>query len=264
MTIRDAAVKAGTMEKFTDPVTSDSELEEGEIANDEIEIISEIIRHPPRKISRRSSRGSVPVKNLTISIRKLDGSAETRQIRESISGSSSGGVSGGKIDSKRVSDLKPVRRTSTSEKSSVSVKRKSPPRTLKRLGASRSTAKPEISRSSRNRLSSSSSRSNRERGPSTKKEDKHAGNSLILTSAASKDTKWKQSFELVTPGSVESMDIDSASESDEEIKLRLEALNSVVVNVKPKEVSKPDVTPSISNSTPEPPMTNGVQVYFYF
>ncbi len=66
------AVKAGTMEKLTDPVTSDSELEEGEIANDEIEIISEIIRHPSNKIPHQSStRETIISKNLGL-LRKLD------------------------------------------------------------------------------------------------------------------------------------------------------------------------------------------------
>lgn len=257
------AVKAGTMEKLMDPVTSDSELEEGEIANDEIEIISEIIRHPPNKIPHQSStRETIPGKKLG-SIRKLDCSADTQLIRGKLPGLSGGG-NGGKMDSKRVSDLKPAQRAG-SVKSSVSLKRKSPPRSVKRLGSSRSTSKSgnnSSSRSSRNRISSSSSRSNRERGSSTqaKKEDKPTGNSLTLTSAASRESKWKHSFELVTPGSVESVAADSASESDEEIKLRLEALNSVVVNAKPKEVTNSNGASSLCNSTPEPLITNGVQV----
>jgi hypothetical protein len=61
---------------------------------------------------------------------------------------------------------------------------------------------------------------------------------------------------------VESIDDDSGSEGDEELKLRIEALNSVVVNAKPKDVSN-DVVSSKSDSTPEPIISNGVQVYLY-
>ena len=84
---------------------------------------------------------------------------------------------------------------------------------------------------------------------------------MHCTEVQHKETKWKQSFEeLLVTGSVESIDDDSGSEGDEELKLRIEALNSVVVNAKPKDVSN-DVVFSQSNSTPEPITSNQVQVY---
>lgn len=261
MTILAATVKAGTMEKFTDPVTSDSELEEGEIANDDIEIISEIIRHPPNKKMQPRLKESIHGKNSLVArkgeIPKVVDSRLQKQ-KLSVSTSSSGGR-GGKIETKRTSDQKPAPRNAVGEKSSVPVKRKSPARNLKRLGQHRSSPKAEISRSSRFRANS---RSNRERGSSmqSKKEDK-SYNSLAVASGASKDAKWKQSFELVTPGSVESMDTDSDPETDEEIKLRLEALHSVV-NAKPKDVPISDVISSQTCSTPDSLIPNGMQVVY--
>ena len=258
MTILAPVEKAGTMEKLTDPVTSDSELEEGEIANDEIEIISEFIRQPPIKLQKSSPKKSIPGSN-SISSRKLDIFADARLHRLKHSGSSSSG--GGSVDSKHISELKPVHKTSR-EKPSISSKRKSPARTPKRLGQSRSTSKTDTSRSSRSRVSSSRSNRGRQSSNQAKKEEKLI-NSVTFESEESKETKWKQSFEelLVTPGSVESIDDDSGSEGDEELKLRMEALNSVV-NAKPKDVSNDVVSPK-SNSTPEPVISNGVQVYLY-
>ncbi|XP_046444069.1 nucleolar protein dao-5-like isoform X3 [Daphnia pulex] len=255
MTILAPVEKAGTMEKLTDPVTSDSELEEGEIANDEIEIISEFIRHPPMKSQKSSPRKSIPGSN-SISSRKLDSFAH--RLKHSVSNSSGGG----NVELKHVSELKPVPKTSR-EKPSISSKRKSPARTPKRLGQSRSrstsTSKPDTSRSSRTRLNSTRSSRGRQSSNQAKKEEKLI-NSVTYESEESKEKKWKQSFEelLVTPGSVESIDDDSGSEGDEELKLRIEALNSVVVNAKPKDVSN-DVVSSKSDSTPEPIISNGVQ-----
>ncbi|KAK4036974.1 hypothetical protein OUZ56_029019 [Daphnia magna] len=255
MTILAAIVKAGMMEKLTDPVTSDSELEEGEIANDDIEIISEFIRHPPIKSQMLNSRKSVLETNV-VSSRKPDSFTENRlhSTKHPGSGINSGGNSG-KMELKHVGGLKPAQRSSRG-KSSVSSKRKSPPRMLKRLGQSRSRM--DSNSSSRNRFSGS--RSNREKVPSNqaRKEEK-PGNSVTIGSEESKDKRWKQSFELITPGSVESMEEDSGSDVDEEIKLRIEALNSVVVNAKPKEISNSDVTLPQTNSMPEPLISSGIQ-----
>ncbi|XP_057376813.1 nucleolar and coiled-body phosphoprotein 1-like isoform X2 [Daphnia carinata] len=255
MTILAAIVKAGTMEKLMDPVTSDSELEEGEIANDEIEIISEIIHRPPIKPQMLNSGKSVLETNL-VSSRKPDSFTETRlhSSKHAGSGTNSGG-NNGKIELKPIGGLKPTQRSSR-EKSSVPSKRKSPPNTLKRLGQSRSRL--DSNSSSRNRFSGS--RSNRERVPSNqvRKEEK-PGNSVTIGSEDSKDKRWKQSFELITPGSVESMEEDSGSDDDEEIKLRIEALNSVVANAKPKENLNSDVTIPQINSMSELVISSGIQ-----
>lgn len=254
MTILAANAKAGTMEKLTDPVTSDSELEEGEIANDDIEIISEFIRHPTIKSQKlhfgKPGNGVMP-------LRKPDSFAENRlhSSKHPGSGSNSGGNSG-KIELKHTSGLKADQRSSR-EKSSVSSKRKSPPRMLKRLGQSR----PRMDSNSSSRSRVSGSRSNRERESSNqaRKEEKPC-NSVTIGTGESKDKRWKQSFEIVTPGSVESME-ESGSDVEEEIKLRLEALNSVVVNAKPKDIPNSDVISSLSNSIPEPVISSGIQVF---
>ena len=71
-----------------------------------------------------------------------------------------------------------------------------------------------------------------------------------------KDFKWRKSFELVTQqansASHQEVESDSSSsEIDEEMELRLAALNSVVVNAKPKTIpvqinSTKDDSPSVS------------------
>ena len=248
MTILVTPVKVGMMEKLTDPVTSDSELEEGEIANDEIEIISEIIRRPPKKIQQLNTRDNKVAGKPPLN--RKSGSVIDKKLQRPKSQGYSGTVS--KTDVRHSNEGKPIQKV-MSQKSPGLLKKRSPARSVKRLGQpSRSSSKTES-------IYSSSNRSNRDRNLASvkKKEDKVCRSKP--TSEISEDTKWKNTFESITPGSVESMDLDSDGESDEEIRLRLEALNSVV-NAKTKDVSNSDGLSSIGKTTPEPTTVNGIQV----
>lgn len=265
MTISATSIKTGTMEKLTDPVTSDSELEEGEIASDEIEIISEFIRHPPNKRTKLNSRDGIVHHGQSCDSTRKSASLKALESvnKKSLGSSNSGEGKGRKTEVKRNSDTKTVAKRAVNGKANFDgVKKKSTAEGVNRLGNYRSSSKSGSSRSSRLR---SKDRSLRERDlPSQLKSDDKPPNSKPSSPGASRDFKWKKSFELVTPGSVESIDADSGSDIDEEIQLRLEALNSVVMNAKPKDVQLLDVVSSQSCSTPESLNQNEVQVHEIF
>ena len=239
------------MDKLTDPLTSDSELEEGEIASDEIEIISEIIRQPPTKHSIQSNTTSHSVstsrKSLSSSsFPKLDNSTHAI-VRPS------GRKPAEKSDSKRTGTS-----SSSSFRSGASRKSEKSPGPVRSSSSSRKRVEPYKTKSENNssRSRSSSRQNDRAKPTNTNRQpsNRQRENEKLFKTSTSKDSKWKQSFELVTPGSVESVAAHSSgSETDEEeeIKLRLEALYSVGVNAKPKEVSNNIDSPASPLPVPE-------------
>lgn len=253
------------MDKLTDPLTSDSELEEGEIASDEIEIISEIIRQPPTKHSIQSnatghSVSSSRKSSSSSSFPKLDNSTHA-VVRPS------GRKPAEKSDSKRTGTS-----SSSSFRSGASRKSEKSPGPVRSSSSSRKRVEPYKTKSENNSSSRSrsSSRQNDRAKPTNTRQPsnrqpsgqlKRENEKLFKTS--SKDSKWKQSFELVTPGSVESVAAHSSgSETDEEeeIKLRLEALYSVGVNAKPKEVSNNINSPVSPLPVPETDSNNAEEM----
>ena len=244
---------------------SDSELEEGEIANDEIEIIEEVIRRPPsaslisvKSLTQNSSRPPPPnFKRSPPPNKKSDALVEPILKRPRIvleketanaGATSTTGRVGHKGEGKFASrSSNPKRRSSSS-----AIRRKSPPRNQLRkvqLGSYKSHS------SDNSHLSKDSSKS----GGS----QKILPNEQTLISKPIKperpepaqDAKWIPAFESTSRCSVESMDIDPSSEDEDEVLgLRLAALHSVVSNgSKSKEVKEPSVDAVDAKSPKSPP-----------
>ena len=205
--------------KFTEPVTSESELEEGEI-NDDIEIISEIRRAPRSNSVPRPPRKAIPlntstkpqVVRLKAPPRNPPSSKNDRKSSNSSNGNGRSNRSSGACDRVRMksSPFKGGSARSGANSSRSAGTGKRPASHLSGEGKSREKA-----------VGS---------GGSSAQRDALALHLRGESSYIDEVMKWKSSFELVS-NSVESMSI-SSEEDDEEMELRLAALNSVVLNAK--------------------------------
>lgn len=253
MTIFVTQNKVGSMEKLTEPVTSDSELEEGEIASDDIEIISEIIRtaSPLKATVKRRGPDKLPAR-LNNPIKRVKTDKPDRNSRNSVNS---------RNDSQKAHKAKPNGHP-----------QRSPSRNWQKFGVSKPNVRQQIdekiSPKPKNSKKPTPKKVNPYNSSGHKKVDTKLPHSrqTSLSKEASPpkfetslppvsneetqvDFKWRNSFELVSHCSVESMSIDSSSEADEEMELRLAALNSLNKEVTEvieftKSVHKPqNVTP---------------------
>lgn len=279
MTIQAAKLAGKMATKTTEPLTvatsesCDSELEEGEIANDEIEIIEEVIRHPvPPPISnvkppmqQHVIRPSTTVKRSPPPSRKFDSSLDTLSLKRSrVDGAGNISVTLFNVNVTRKHDAETK---STTKRRSTAAGR-SPTRNQSRKVLPPNPIKPFNNGMQQLKDSSSNGHAERAKRPPTTREPAlrpSKSESSIQSSVVNhgkpepaKD-KWVSTFESTTCCSVESMDIDSSSEDDEELGLRLAALHSVVSNSnKPKEPKEPhsDSGPSSKSPPPQPVTEN--------
>ena len=231
MTILSAQIKTGAMEKLTEPVTSDSELEEGEIASDEIEIISEIIHtaSPLRPVVKCRGPDKAPAR-LDNPAKRVKTVKADRNFRNNVKcRNDSQKVNKTRTTShphrspsrnwQRFNGSKPSVRQQTDEKISPKPKTSKKPTPKKINSYNTASCKKLETKPPRGRQTSLSKEA------SPPKFDKSPPS--ISNESAQADLKWRNSFELVSHCSVESMSIDSSSEADEEMELRLAALNSL-------------------------------------
>lgn len=232
MTILATQIKVGAMEKLTEPVTSDSELEEGEIACDEIEIISEIIRtaSPLKPAAKRRCLDKAPAR-VDIPAKRAKPVKADRNSRNN---------SKCRNDSQKTHKTRPTNHP-----------QRSPSRNWQRFNVSKPSVRQQIDgkispKSKSSKKPTPTKKVNSYNAPSCKKmetrspRDRQTSLSREVTppkfdksppsvsnEEIQSEYKWRNSFELVSHCSVESMSIDSSSEADEEMELRLAALNSL-------------------------------------
>lgn len=259
-------------------VSAESELEEGEI-NDDVEFIQEVIRqpHPPQLLavsvsgkpilakSLSNPRSSLSIQHSSHPPRKADPIVDLNGKRPRLhsspvrrSGNNGGTLKDGQRHTNSVAKI---------SKAGGSQNRRSPPQRARspsknqsgkiyseltnRVGSNGRNPQPKSSssvqasrdrRPSSNQLSSSSSKN--------VKDDASGDLTKRAKSESVKEAKWVPAFEpTASCCSVESMDIDTPSDDDEELGLRLAALHSVVSNNKKKEVVDPQTNTDQSASS---------------
>jgi len=239
-----------TMEKLTEPVSEDgseSELEEGEIANDDIEIIDIVIRHKTRDFGPVSPKRYPPYSRKSNGRFSADESKSKRQkLNPLISSKSVNQV-------KSSSKVSVVKKVSPISRSKV-IHSKSEDNSSRRT----STHQTGLKNGSSSKHSKSSTSGTNTRRVSVSRESKYLETVEDVTlNDPVKDFKWRKSFELVThqanSASHQEVESDSSSsEIDEEMELRLAALNSVVVNAKPKTKLEVEINSTKDDSPSEP------------
>ena len=243
---------------MTEPVTSESELEEGEIINDDVEIITEIIRSAPvRRPKPLPCSPKTVDRSTATNLKKLPSPATPYPLgnyEKSNRSNRTNQHAGSETCQSRPKSSRPAHTSNSTSTSkawpkSSNTKTAAPDRAKPKQ--SKPVSRPAANNSNRKPESRSQTRStpNKRKYPSDTgpveppaSEKKTTGPTAELSPHSSSENKWKNTFEVVSNISVDSnMSLASEEEDAEEMELRLAALESVVTNAKPKE-AQPDLS----------------------
>ena len=235
---------SSTMEKvtqLTEPLSdSESELEEGEIANDDIEIV--YIKTGPA--SKRCLPPTLPSYSRKTDSSSLSANNDVNSKRQKLN---SPLYSKSENQLKTNPKLSPLKKTSPLSRSKLNVKKEESRRN--------STYGSGVKSSKHTKSSSNDGRTTKSRSMLKEHKREDPVRSQASSKDADKDLKWRQSFEMVNRSEEKVESDSSASEIDEEMELRLAALNSVVVNAKPKNIQDTSF-----NSTHDDPQSDPLVV----